>query len=195
MLIFGPLFSNPAPSPGRLNLYFVNALEGTFGGAIGVAGATPGFKVDQTPYSGIVMAYDGQSPFTLGSTTAHEMGHFLALEHTVEDDGSFFGLPDFIDDTLWCLPFGTDEICPIEGANYLMHWADLGREGIVVTHSQAQVMLRNVMVEPGLPATSFPTRAGIPAPVLRQGFAQAVLRSKLSRYCANCAGTYPVRHR
>jgi len=195
MLQFGPQAATPAPPMGRLNLYFINEFGGSLDGVIGIAGATPGFKIDETPYAGVAMGYDDLDAFTLGSTAAHEVGHFLALEHTVEDDGSFFGIPDFIDDTLWCLPVGVDEICPIEGANYLMHWADLGRDGIVVTRGQGQVMLRNVMVEPGHPASTFSTRAGIPTPALRQSIGQAILRTKQPLRCANCAGTYPARGR
>jgi hypothetical protein len=191
MLANGPFSSTPPPPEGRLNLYFVNSLGGDFDTAIGVSGALPGFKVDYTPYSGVVMEYDGQPTFTLGSTCAHEVGHFLGLLHTVEWDGT----PDLILDTLWCLPSGTDEICPVEGADYLMHWFDLGMDGTRVTLGQGHVMLRNAIVEPGLPDAFYGAGSGAAPVHVPEAVALALLEGGMPHRCANCAGIYPAeRH-
>jgi hypothetical protein len=184
--------STPAPQFNKLHLYFIRDLNGVFLDAVGVASASPGIKyLDGWPYSGVVMEYEGASAFSVGSTTAHEIGHFLGLMHTVEENGIFF---DIIEDTLECPAYGTNAICTEEGANYLMHWADLGPEGTLLTQGQRRVMLRQVHVQPGLPPEpwvggTLTGLAGIDIPVQ---FAEANLGLPM-RKCANCMGIHPPK--
>ncbi|MHC4222919.1 MAG: hypothetical protein ACYSUN_02925, partial [Planctomycetota bacterium] len=194
MIEFGPWFSTPSPAFGKLHLYFIKNLSGEFGDAIGVSSASPGLKWDQYqlfPYSGVVVEYEGSSAFTVGSTAAHEAGHFLGLMHTVEENGIFF---DIIEDTLECPAYGTNAICTEEGANYLLHWADLGPEGTLLTPGQRRVMLRQMHVTPGLPdppwiGGTITGLAGIDIPVQ---FAEANVGLPMRR-CANCMGLHPLK--
>jgi hypothetical protein len=197
---WGPYATDPSdpdfpPTLGKLHLYFVKDFSGALTGILGAASAIPGFKVDQqpAPYTGVVMAYEGWSAFTVGSTVAHEAGHFLGLLHPVEKDGLRF---DIIEDTLECPAYGTNAICTEEGANYLMHWMDLGPEGRFLTPGQRRVMLRQVHVEPGLPdppwiGGTITGLAGIDIPVQ---FAEAAVGLPMRR-CANCKGLLPLQRR
>ncbi len=74
-----------------------------------------------------------------GVVIAHEMGHFLGLWHTDENDGS---LHDPLGDTPECDkpdPQLTPDVCPIQ-AKYLMFWSP---KGTTVTPSQVAVVRRH----------------------------------------------------
>jgi hypothetical protein len=191
----GHFNASPGGPTGKLHLYFVKSLSGDFGDSIGVSSASPGLKTDiysnGFPFSGVVVEYEGSSAFTVGSTAAHEIGHFLGLMHTVEENGIFV---DIIEDTLECPAYGTNAICTEEGANYLMHWADLGPEGTILTPGQRRVMLRQIHVQPGLPdppwiGGTITGLAGIEIPVQ---FAEATMGLPM-RKCANCMGIHPLK--
>ncbi|MHC4164311.1 MAG: choice-of-anchor D domain-containing protein [Planctomycetota bacterium] len=128
----------------RLNLFFVETAIG--GGVLGVAARVPGPKRNGTHVSGVMVDYDYGSATTAGYVTAHEIGHYLGLFHTVESTGGF----DIIDDTLECPADGTDSVCTTLGGGYLMHWRVLSTDPIL-TDGQGRVMLGHPLVEPESP--------------------------------------------
>jgi len=137
----------------RVNLFFV---ENTFGGnAVGVAGAVPGPALNGTPVSGVMVDYDFGNATTSGAVTAHELGHYLGLLHTVESDGAH----DLIDDTLECPPSGTNGTCTTPGADYLMHWQVLNGDP-VITDGQSRVLLGHPLVAPPSGLTAIALLAG-----------------------------------
>lgn len=139
---FGDLLRQSSVAPEvRLNLFFVETALG--GGILGVAARIPGPKLNGTHVSGVMVDYDYGSATTGGYITAHEVGHYLGLFHTVESDGTH----DIIDDTLECPANGTDGTCPTVGGGYLMHWSVLGTDPIV-TDGQGRVMLGHPLVGP-----------------------------------------------
>jgi hypothetical protein len=125
----------------RLNLFFVQVAFGN--GVVGVAATVGGPKRNGTPASGVMSIYDGYSTSTIGLIAAHEIGHFLGLYHTVEQDGTH----DFMDDTAECPATGQDDVCPIVGGGYLMHWQAVG--GTDITDGQGLVIRGHPLVGPG----------------------------------------------
>ena len=116
----------------RVNLFFVDALGGAGAGAtLGIAPGIPGPMGIVSSFSGVLLSVDAHrvgaalDVRTLVATTAHEMGHFLGLEHTSHPG---FALHDAIDDTPACVAaddvnsneVADPEECP-DGAN-LMFW-------------------------------------------------------------------------
>lgn len=74
-----------------------------------------------------------------GTVIAHELGHFLGLWHTDENDGS---LHDPIDDTPLCSASAavlTPEACPVQ-SKYLMFWSP---KGATLTAGQSKVARLN----------------------------------------------------
>ncbi len=116
----------------RLNLYFVQVAFG--GGVVGVSATIGGPKLNGTGVSGVMSIYDGYGTSTIGLIAAHELGHYLGLYHTVEQDGTH----DFVDDTLNCPASGTDSVCTTAGGGYLMHWQAVG--GSSITDGQGGVI-------------------------------------------------------
>ena len=151
MFEVAPLFfSAPVPTDrfGPLNLYFVSDFAG--GNLLGLSGAVCGPRLDfDSVYNGVVVGYDNQSASLMGVTTAHEIGHFLALLHTVESDDITL---DIIEDTEECFLFFTTPECPVIGNNNLM-FPFLDPQFTVVKPGQGHVILRHGAVAPGHPAT------------------------------------------
>jgi hypothetical protein len=142
---FGDLLEESSVAPEiRLNLFFVETALG--GGVLGVAARVPGPMLNGTHVSGVMVDYDYGSATTGGYITAHEVGHYLGLFHTVESTGGH----DIIDDTLECPANGTDSVCPTVGGGYLMHWSVLGTDPIL-TDGQGRVMLGHPLVGPPSP--------------------------------------------
>ncbi len=127
----------------RLNLFFVSTAFG--GGTLGVAASAPGSAQNGTPASGVMVDFDFGSTTTAGYVTAHEIGHYLGLLHTVEQNGRH----DFISDTLECPADETDEVCTSLGGNYMMHWRILGIDTPVISLEQAKLMLVHPLVRLG----------------------------------------------
>ncbi len=134
------LQTTSAATENRLNLFFVEVAFG--GGVVGVSATISGPKLNGTGMSGVMAIYDGYSTSTIGLIAAHEIGHFVGLYHTVEQDGSH----DFIDDTLECPSSGTDSVCTTPGGGYLMHWQAVG--GSTISDGQALVIRGHPHMQP-----------------------------------------------
>ena len=93
----------------------------------------PNVRAHGSPHSGVALSWDdtggGESDELLGLTLAHELGHYLGLYHTVEQDGTTF---DPIEDT------------SEDGSGNFMYWAYTGESAISV--GQKFVMLRHPSV-------------------------------------------------
>ena len=124
----------------RLNLFFVETALG--GGVVGVSATVSGPKRNGTTLSGVMSKYTGFSTNVIGLIAAHEIGHFLGLYHTAEQNGTH----DFIDDTADCPATGTDAICSTEGGGYLMHWQAVG--GTDLTGGQGLVLRAHPLMRP-----------------------------------------------
>ena len=142
---FGPMLKlTSAESDPRLNLFFVRTALG--GGVLGVAATLAGPRRNGTEFSGVMSLYDGgYSTSFIGLVAAHEIGHFLGLYHTVEQDGSH----DFVDDTAECPASGANAACPTAGGGYLMHWQAVG--GSSITSGQTRVILGHPCVAADVP--------------------------------------------
>jgi len=139
---FADLLRLSAAAPAtRLNLFLVLRTLG--GGVVGVSASVAGPARNGTGVSGVMVDYDAGSIATLGYVAAHEIGHFLGLYHTVEQDGSH----DIIDDTANCPASGTNSTCATVGNSYLMHWQVLGVDP-AVTAGQGRVLQAHPLVGP-----------------------------------------------
>jgi len=144
---------------GRLNLFFVK--QTLSGGAVGVAARIAGPLLAGTRESGVMVDYDWGSTTQSGYVTAHELGHYLGLLHTTEDDGSH----DLIDDTLECPRTGTNSTCTTEGNANLMHWRVLGTDP-KITDGQALVLLGHPLVAPSSASLTVFESARLGSPIL-----------------------------
>jgi hypothetical protein len=145
----------------RLNLFFVRTAIG--GGVVGVSATIAGPQRNGTTASGVMSVYDGYSVATVGLIAAHELGHYLGLYHTVEQDGSH----DFIDDTLECPATGTNATCTTTGGGYLMHWQAVG--GSTLTSAQGRVIRGHPHLAPLPPGSGSTKPASAPPFVLEAG--------------------------
>jgi hypothetical protein len=177
----GPfLAASPSPADrfGPLNLFYINDFAE---GHLGESGAITGPRLEfDSIYNGVAVAYDSQDPVTLGLTVAHEIGHFLALLHTVEDNGVF----DIIEDTAQCPIGDVSEECPVIGNDNLLYPYDIGPQAANLTPGQGRVILRHAHVSPGHPDTFFSSSqltGNVP-----EGLAATVLASNLAG-CRTCA--------
>jgi hypothetical protein len=177
--------SAAAPEP-RLNLFLVSSFSGTFGdGLLGVSGAAPGVKRNGTVYSGVAVAFDADTGPVVGSTAAHECGHYLGLFHTAHfDDFGFVVGADPIGDTPVCPFDGTTEECPTEGDDNLLWPFDLGSTDLDLTPGQGVVIRAHPLVDPGAPGLALSALAGN-EPAETAGLLP--VEAKRS-WCANCAG-------
>ncbi len=158
----------------RTNVFFVQSSFG--GGTLGVAAALPGPKLNGTPVSGVMVDYDFDNAAAVGQVTAHEIGHYLGLYHTVEQTGQH----DIIDDTLECPASGTNAVCTTPGAGYVMHWQYLGQTLPVITDGQAQVLLAHPLVDP------VPVLAGLSA-LAQKRVPELAYVELPPGFCATCA--------
>jgi len=134
-----------------LNLFFVMDL-GDFG-VLGIAGAIPGPVASGTSSSGVVInTFGGFTRMSSGdlvmqgNTMAHEVGHYLGLYHTTEDNGVIF---DPISDTPECnrmiFDINGDGImsaseCQSQDGPNLMFWAAANYPQETVSSMQTSVM-------------------------------------------------------
>lgn len=177
------LRTTSAATATRLNLFFVETALG--GGVVGVSATISGPKRNGTTLSGVMSKYTGFSTNVIGLIAAHEIGHFLGLYHTVEQNG----LHDFIDDTAECPATGTDSVCPQEGGDYLMHWQAVG--GTDLTGGQGLVLRAHPLLRPQLAGlTAKPTPLALP----RMNLLDLVLLAGLGDgWCGCCRAAAPAR--
>ncbi len=140
---FGPLLATSSvASEVRLNLFFVRTAIG--GGILGVAAMLGGPAINGTTQSGVMSLYTTNNPAFIGLVAAHEIGHFIGLAHTVEQNGQH----DDITDTAQCPATGTNGTCTTAGGGYLMHWQAVG--GSTITDGQGGVLRGHPLVGPRL---------------------------------------------
>ena len=134
-------------SNSAINLFFVGDIElsGEFDKEA-LSGGTPGpMGMHGTGSSGIAISTDmmlaANDPVSLGRTLAHEIGHFLGLFHTSEQDGRVF---DPLPDTPECpteMAAGDvlqPEDCEGAGNDNLMFWAK--SESSALTGDQQDIL-------------------------------------------------------
>jgi len=134
---------------GRIALFIVESIDLTQQGVIlGVASGAPGpASVATAPHAGVAVSTFGfmLSPERVGKTMAHEVGHFLGLDHTTESDGiSHDPIPDTPECTQTQMGVAFPELCPTGAANF-MFWTGFqdNREQQDVSPGQRQVMNGN----------------------------------------------------
>lgn len=130
-----------AASEVRMNLFFVQQALG--GGVVGVAGTITGPRLNGTNVSGAMCAFPGLPASQVAVVATHEVGHYLGLWHTTEQDGQH----DFIDDTLECPAYSNAGNCDVPGGGYLMHWLVTGRS--TISDGQGRVIRGHALLEPG----------------------------------------------
>jgi hypothetical protein len=105
--------SRGLPEEQAVHLLLTNELEG--GDLLGLSPGIPGVSsLTGTPESGIMAAlYDDSTAVEDGNAWLHELGHFIGLQHTSEEDGRNF---DALGDTPKCpkIVDGNDDVCPDE---------------------------------------------------------------------------------
>ncbi|MFC4722646.1 M43 family zinc metalloprotease [Geojedonia litorea] len=92
---------------------------------------------------------NGSTPFDLGRTTTHEVGHFLGLFHTFQDEGSCSAPGDFCDDTPAVLnpnygcPTTIPDSCPADpGLDMIENYMDYSNDACmnIFTNDQSARM-------------------------------------------------------
>lgn len=124
--------SKVAPD-GRMNIFFVKTpnVDKPQGGW---SPAIPGAKRGGTYASGVVVDYDDYDAATVGVIVAHEIGHYLGLQHIEGDQ---------IDDTPVCV----GAACTTEGGDgYLMDGVYFPPGFPVITTGQGNILLRHPLV-------------------------------------------------
>lgn len=116
------------------------------GGVLGVAGGAPGPPITGTPHSGVIATSHGGASFDtsserkiLAETMAHEVGHYLGLYHTTEENGAWF---DPITDTPECPSDDpTPGTCP-DGTNLMFSFVDESIDQHILSEGQRFVLRR-----------------------------------------------------
>ena len=129
-----------------VHIFFVRVIDGALGIASGIPGphAMPG-----TGASGVALAVDLTPADQLAMVLVHEVGHFMGLFHTSEQDGS---VNDPLPDTPECRASrdvnGDGMLLPTEcagaGADNIMFWAG---DGTVISDQQATIMRRALFAQ------------------------------------------------
>jgi hypothetical protein len=114
-------------------------------GLLGLSAGIPGVPgVHGTHGSGLVFtsAPLGSDNVMLGSTMAHEVGHFNGLRHTTEHDFSF----DPIDDTPQCSDPNNGASCP-DATNFMFPFSVGGISQTEISSGQSQVLRWSPLVQ------------------------------------------------
>ncbi len=131
-----------------VNVFFVRGFSGDMSGTLGVSSGIPGVPgIHGSPGTGLVFSAGGlgssRGNRTVGQTLAHELGHFLGLFHTTEQNNA--GV-DQLDDTPVCLDIGRgNPDCPdIENLMFpVAAWSGLAQ----ITPGQALILRANPLTK------------------------------------------------
>jgi hypothetical protein len=138
------------------NVFFIRGFTGEMGGVLGVSAGIPGAAgVHGSQGTGLVFSADNLSgrggPALVGQTLAHEVGHFIGLFHTSEQQG---GGQDQLADTPSCDTRNTPlQSCP--DAGNLMFPIALFRSFVELSDGQILIARAN-------PLTKTVSRADVP---------------------------------
>ena len=109
-----------------INIFFVENFISESRFLLGITPFTPGSLGIVGPYNGLLININSHIKNSelniklLGETAAHEIGHFLGLSHTSENNGVKF---DILNDTPECAnAMQRAEACINEGGDNLMFW-------------------------------------------------------------------------
>jgi hypothetical protein len=126
-----------------LHVFFVESIGD--GSTLGWAGGIPAPPIAGTPHSGLIMnslggiSYlSGADRKMMGETIAHELGHYLGLYHTTEEEGQYH---DPITDTPECRG-DTPSSCP-DGSNLMFVFAEDGVTQEILTEGQRSVLRKS----------------------------------------------------
>ena len=145
----------------RINLFFVDGFSGHQGSSyLAVSGGLPGPVGEQNGHNGILInvqaTREGPTSFwhqTTAEFSFHEMGHYIGLYHTTEQN---FSAHDVLDDTQACDASAHDvnenglaeaDECP-DGLNLMFAEIDLLNAKEALTPDQKYIFFNSILARP-----------------------------------------------